>query len=151
MKLKGFSLIELMIVIAIIGILASIAVPAYRNYIFKARSSELLSMAEGATVAVNEYLQESTESGPTLSCPSPFTLYTFTTPTAITQSVGVSTTCVVTATSVAGQIGGGTSQISISLTPSINADGSITWQCHSGLGSTAPATGGSIYAPSSCQ
>jgi len=52
---KGFTLIELMIVVAIMGILAAIAVPAYQDYVVRARVSEGLSLAEGAKTAVSEY------------------------------------------------------------------------------------------------
>ncbi len=52
---KGFTLIELMIVIAIIGILAAIALPAYQDYTKRSRVSEGLSLAGGAKSALTEY------------------------------------------------------------------------------------------------
>ena len=52
---KGFSLIELMIAIAIIGILASIAIPAYQNYAVRAKISEAINLASAAKVSVAEH------------------------------------------------------------------------------------------------
>jgi type IV pilus assembly protein PilA len=52
---QGFTLIELMIVVAIIGILAAIAIPAYQNYTIRAQVSEGLSLADGAKTAVAEF------------------------------------------------------------------------------------------------
>lgn len=58
---KGFTLIELMIVVAIIGILAAIALPAYQDYTIRAQVSEGLSLASGARTAVTEYFQNTGE------------------------------------------------------------------------------------------
>ncbi|MDT8382981.1 MAG: pilin [Gammaproteobacteria bacterium] len=52
---KGFTLIELMIVVAIIGILAAIAIPAYQDYTIRAKVSEVLVLASAARTSVAEY------------------------------------------------------------------------------------------------
>jgi type IV pilus assembly protein PilA len=57
-KQQGFTLIELMIVVAIIGILAAIAIPAYQDYTIRAQVSEGMSLASGAKAAVAEFYQD---------------------------------------------------------------------------------------------
>jgi type IV pilus assembly protein PilA len=52
---KGFTLIELMIVVAIIGILAAIAIPAYQDYTIRAQVSEGATLAGGVKVAMADY------------------------------------------------------------------------------------------------
>ena len=56
-KQQGFTLIELMIVVAIIGILAAIAIPAYQDYIVRSKVTELVSAASACKNSVSEYFQ----------------------------------------------------------------------------------------------
>jgi type IV pilus assembly protein PilA len=55
MKQQGFTLIELMIVVAIIGILAAIAIPAYQDYTIRAKVTEAMGLASSAKTSVSEY------------------------------------------------------------------------------------------------
>jgi type IV pilus assembly protein PilA len=55
---QGFTLIELMIVVAIIGILAAIAIPAYQDYTIRAQVSEGLNLSAGAKAAISEYYMD---------------------------------------------------------------------------------------------
>ena len=128
---KGFTLIELMIVVAIVGILAAIAIPAYQDYTIRARVTEGLSLASAAKVTVSENIQ----SGQTDRAAG------FTPPTATqnVSSVSVnSTSGIITVTYTAAA--GGTS---ITMTPSIDsASGVISWAC-----SGTPTN----YVPANCR
>ena len=64
---KGFTLIELMIVVAIIGILAAVAIPAYQDYIAKAQATEAFSLLDGLKTPIAEAISQDSTNG----CSSP--------------------------------------------------------------------------------
>ncbi|HFA1364979.1 TPA: pilin, partial [Neisseria gonorrhoeae] len=67
---KGFTLIELMIVIAIVGILAAVALPAYQDYTARAQVSEAILLAEGQKSAVTEYYLKTANGPKTTALPA---------------------------------------------------------------------------------
>ena len=131
---KGFTLIELMIVVAIIGILAAIAIPAYQNYTIRAQVTEGLTLADGWKTAVSEYYVN------TGSWPTQANL------TGTTVSVGKYESAITVNTGGAIGITYGGSQVNqkilnatLSLVPYTNANNDILWQC-----GTAAAPSGTL-------
>ena len=123
-KQKGFTLIELMIVVAIIGILAAIAIPAYQDYTIRARVTEGLEMASSAKLAVAETTQTNN------ALPATQAATGYTTPAAtvnVASIVIAATTGAITVTYTAAA-GGGT----ITIVPTLTAHGDITWDCKGG-------------------
>jgi type IV pilus assembly protein PilA len=128
---QGFTLIELMIVVAIIGILAAIAIPQYQNYTGRAQLSDAIVTASGLKAAVAEYYQtQGSFSGATNGSGG-------IPPAASNAGKYVDTVVTTDGTVVATMRGSGVaacvSGVTVTLTPSATSqDAPISWSCTSG-------------------
>ena len=119
---KGFTLIELMIVVAIIGILAAIALPAYQDYTNRAKASEIVLAASSARTCVTEVVQsEGFDEDKLKSCASGFVATQYATDLAIDGDGKIT---------IKSQSGEFETDINISLTPSGTTRNNIAgWVC----------------------
>ena len=160
---KGFTLIELMIVVAIIGILAAIAIPAYQDYTIRAQVSEGLSLADAAKTAVSETWM-STGAAPDSRAAAGMTPAAGDTQGKYVSGVDVNANAEIVVTygndANAANLAGDT----LILTPWLSADGSVVWECAlagqptgslnemvPGTSSAASSTVDNNYLPSSCR
>ena len=141
---QGFTLIELMIVVAIIGILAAIAIPAYQDYTIRSQVSEGLSLAAGAKTAVAENVQN-TGTFPTTNSAAGLTAAANISGNYV-GSVTVGANGIITIDYSGPDVHNELSGDDLVLTPTTNA-GSVEWQC----GGTAATTVAANHLPSSCR
>jgi type IV pilus assembly protein PilA len=125
---KGFTLIELMIVVAIIGILAAIAIPAYQDYTVRAQVSEGMNLAAAAKAAVAEFYLNRGRA-PATRLEAGMSATATDTSGKYVQSVGVTNgTILITFGNEANQVLAGTPE-TLGLTPYETPDRSVAWRC----------------------
>jgi type IV pilus assembly protein PilA len=131
---KGFTLIELMIVVAIIGILAAVALPAYQDYTVRAKVSELMLAASGVRTGISEKFQ--TDPSNTASAGTGVTIPVV--GKIATATVNDGGTVTVTGSTASTSIG---QAVTVTMTPTYNTTtGTIAWACVGTPSKYLPAT-----------
>jgi len=144
---KGFTLIELMIVVAIIGILAAVALPAYQDYTVRAKATEMLLAMDPVKLSATEAAQSNGGQFPaaaSISFTSPSTKYVKSVAVGVAAPNTPSNVAIVTAT---GQGDTALLNNTVQLTGTADAAGNILWVCKTGASSGVSAK----YLPASCQ
>ena len=149
---KGFTLIELMIVVAIIGILAAVALPAYQDYTVRAKVSEIILAGSSGKTAVAEAVQANGGFPPTASAPVATQASKFVMGVTYISTVSTAGTVIAVATAAEPKLTGTAVQFAGTLSPAAN--GQVIWTCTSaasGATASVTATMDAKYLPASCK
>lgn len=152
---KGFTIIELMVVIAIIGILASIALPTYLSYMTRSKIVEEITFLDSQKIALADAYQTNSAFPAATASPVQTTV-----PTDAKYMTAIAYTVSGTNAGIIVTLGGLNATMNgtfLGLFGAGNADGTVTWTCATATGNTAtaPAATGVVamypYLPAACQ
>jgi type IV pilus assembly protein PilA len=159
---KGFTLIELMIVVAIIGILAAVALPAYQDYTVRAKVTEGLSLAGAAKTAVSENAANAAAFASGWTVPAvtknvaSVGIDQSTGAITITYASSINSGATLILSPVDGSTASGTALAGTSSGSTVPSAGSVTWICKSkgSINANSAAAAGTIedkYVPAACR